>query len=140
MNVSPTLLLVDDDDDAHFFLRRTLVLAGIEDQLDVVTSGESAIAYFAQCAADERPWPTVVFLDIKMMGMTGFDVLAWLRERGYLGRVVVAMMSTSDAPTDVGRAYSLGAHTYINKFVKEEVLGPLVRSAIQMASRRELTP
>ena len=140
MSFAPPLLLVDDDEDAHFFLHRTLVRAGIQSQLDVVLDGESAIEYFSKCARGEMPWPAVVFLDIKMPGLTGFDVLAWLRERGYLGATVVAMMSTSNAPTDVSRAYSLGAHTYLNKGVNEDVLGPFVRSAVQMATRREHAP
>ena len=140
MSLSPSLLLVDDDDDAHYFLHRTLARARIQEQLDVVSSGESAIEYFNKCAAGDMPWPTVVFLYIKMPGLTGFDILGWLRERGFLGLTVVAMMSTSDDPKDISRAYSLGAHTYLRKGVNEEVLGPLVRSAIEMARRREPRP
>ncbi len=134
------LLLVDDDEDSQFFLRRTLKRAGIEARLEVLGNGEAAIAYFCKCASGEQSWPTVVFLDIKMPGLTGFDVLAWLREGGHLGKTVVAMMSTSSAPTDVGRAYSLGAHTYLNKDASEEVLGPLIRSASGLANRRQHAP
>ena len=131
----PQLLVVDDDPDAHFLLGRSLVRAGIPNQLDTAHDAEAAIEYFERCVRNELTWPYVVFLDIKMPGIGGFAVLEWLRERKLLGNTVVAMMSSSDAPEDVSRAFSLGAHTYLNKGVKPDVLGPIVRSAISLAEQ-----
>jgi DNA-binding response OmpR family regulator len=130
------LLVVDDDPDAHFLLGRSLVRAEINNQLDTATDCEMAMDYFERCARGEQPWPAVVFLDIKIPGMGGFAMLDWLRERGMLGRTVVAMMSSSDAPTDVGRAFSLGAHTYLNKNATPEVLGPIVKAALRISQPR----
>ena len=135
MPPSPPLLVIDDDPDAHFLLGRSLVRAGIPNQLDALPDGEAAIDYFERCLRSEITWPYVVFLDIKMPGIGGFAVLEWLRERRLLGNTVVAMMSSSDAPEDVSRAFSLGAHTYLNKGVNPDVLGPIVRSAITLAEQ-----
>lgn len=134
------LLIIDDDSDAHFLLGRALARAGVGNPLDSAVDGESGIEYFERCFRGEQPWPAVVFLDIKMPGMGGFAVLEWLRERGMLGRTVVAMMSSSDAPTDIGRAFSLGAHTYLNKNVTPEVLGPIVEAAVKMSQSNSPSP
>lgn len=61
-------------------------------------------------------------------------------ERGMLGQTFVAMMSSSDEPNDVSRAFSLGAHTYMNKNVSHEVLGPLVKSALKISQTKAKTP
>ena len=134
------MLVIDDDSDAHFLLGRVLARAEISNPLEFAHDGESGIAYFEQCVRGEKSWPAVVFLDIKMPGMGGFGVLEWLRERGMLGQTFVAMMSSSDAPTDVSRAFSLGAHTYLNKNVTYDVLGPIVKSALKISQSNRHTP
>ena len=137
---TPPLLIIDDDVDAHFLLGRALVRAGIHNQLDVAISAAAGIEYFERCAQGELVWPSVVFLDISMPGSDGFSVLKWLRERSFLGNTVVAMMSSSDAPSDVSRAFSLGAHTYLDKGVQSEILGPIVRSAIALSQQHRRSP
>jgi len=64
--------------------------------------------------------------------MDGFDVLKWLRTREALGKTVVAMMTTSEEPRDVSQAFTLGAHTYLNKGIKPEILVPIVHSALKL--------
>jgi CheY-like chemotaxis protein len=136
----PPLLIIDDDPDSHFLLGRALHRARVPNQLDTAVDAESGIDYFERCARGEQPWPAVVFLDIRMPGMGGFGLLEWLRERGMLGRTVVAMMSSSDAPNDVGRAFSLGAHTYLNKNFTHEVLGPIVHAALKISQPKSQAP
>lgn len=134
------LLVIDDDSDAHFLLGRLLVRAGINNQLDTAYDGENGVEYFQKCIRGEQPWPAVVFLDIKMPGMSGFAVLEWLRAHEMLGRTFVAMMSSSDVASDISRALSLGAHTYLNKDVTHEVLGPIVKSALKLSHSRSPFP
>lgn len=132
----PIILVVDDDPDAHFFLGRKLLEADVRSRMVVCDDGLQAIAYFQRCSIGEKPWPAIVFLDIKMPARTGFEVLQWLQARALLGHTVVAMFTTSTEPKDVTRAFSLGAHTFLNKDVKPEVLGPIVRSALKLAVRK----
>jgi two-component system response regulator len=140
MGAKPTLLVIDDDADAHFLLGHCLVRAGIHSELHTAGGAEEAIAYFERCVGGELAWPYVVFLDIKMPGADGFSVLEWLRTRKLLGNTLVAMMSTSDLPADVSRSFSLGAHTYLSKSVKPQVLGPIVQSAIALAEQHRRLP
>ncbi len=137
--VQPTIMVIDDDPDAHFFLGRKLLKADIRSPLVSCVDGREAVAYFEKCLKGEQRWPGIVFLDIKMPGMSGFDVLDWLRAREALGQTMVTMHTSSEVPRDLQDAYSRGAHAYLSKDVTWDVLGPIVRSALQLAVRRSTT-
>lgn len=79
----------------------------------------------------------MVFLDINMPLVDGFEVLRWARENGVAGRTVIAMMSTSSLRADISRSFSLGAHLYISKSAKPDGLLELIRRATGFASPQE---
>jgi two-component system response regulator len=101
-----TILLVEDSgDDAEL-----AVLALADLSVDVVRDGVEAIGYLR-----DRPVPAVVFLDIKLPRVDGFEVLAELRRAERTRWVPVVMLSSSDAGEDIDRAYALGANSYVRK-------------------------
>jgi len=132
----PTILVVDDDADYHFFLGRKLLKAEIGNKLVSCMDGAEAVSYFQKCMAGQERWPGIVFLDIKMPGMSGFDVLDWLRGCEALGHTMVAMHTSSDDPSDVHKAFSRGAHSFLNKDITPDALAPIVRSALKLAVRK----
>jgi CheY-like chemotaxis protein len=77
------VLLVEDDDDDVFILRRAIVAAELPVVLHVAKSGDEAVDYLSgQNGFGDRkrfPIPDLVFLDLKLPGRDGFDVLAWRR-------------------------------------------------------------
>ena len=118
MNRQSVFLLVEDNEDDVFFMRRAFKDAGLPNELYVVNSGEAALEYlsnagpFSDC--DKFPSPDMVFLDLKMPGLDGFDVLAWMRqERGLT--VPVAVLTSSPEDSDSTRAMILGADCYLLK-------------------------
>lgn len=127
-----SMLIVDDDEDAHFFLRRDIKRCGVAAAIHSVFSGEAAVEYLKACLKGSKPVPDVVFLDIKMPGMNGFAVLEWARDQGLLGRLTLAMLSSSEEPKDVSRAMSLGAHTYLTKPATAEQLKKLADSVLKL--------
>ena len=126
----PRVLLIDDEPESYDLFRRILRGAGIRNQVDFAPGGEEGVRYMDGCSLGRTPWPCVVFLDIKMPVMNGFDVLTWMRAREMLGKLVVVMLSSSSEPSDVGRAFSLGVHHYISKDVGTAIVAQLVRSAM----------
>jgi CheY-like chemotaxis protein len=85
-----------------------------------VTDGQEAIHYLSGDGAysDRKlhPLPKLIVMDIKMPRVTGFEVLEWVRHHGgNLRRLPVVIVSSSDNPQDINRAYELGANAYMVK-------------------------
>jgi CheY-like chemotaxis protein len=116
--MSSIFLLVEDNEDDAFFMRRAFQDAGIKNPLHVVTNGEEAIDYISGTSdfADRQryPLPDMIFLDLKMPGRDGFEVLAWLRQQKRCG-VPVAILTSSPEDVDRKRAQELGANCYLLK-------------------------
>lgn len=117
--VTHTILIVDDNDDDVFALQRALKKTATANPQQIVTNGREAVAYLAGSGRyAERatyPLPFLVFLDLKMPLMDGFEVLGWLREQAHLNQIVVIVLTGSDELKDHQRAYALGARSYLVK-------------------------
>jgi len=59
--------------------------------------------------------PRMVFLDIHMPGVDGFEVFAFLRREPNMGQVPVAVVTSDDQPVTRQRAYGMGAVAFIVK-------------------------
>ncbi len=62
------------------------------------------------------PAPLVCFVDVKMGGMNGLDVLRWIRAQRGLDGVAIVMLSSSDDPQYLAEAQQFGAQCYAAKF------------------------
>jgi CheY-like chemotaxis protein len=102
--------------------------AGIKNPIVTVDCGEQAKT-FLRSAAHGGIAPCIVFLDIKMAGESGFDVLAWAREREALRHTAIYIISGSDEPADKIRAKELGATGYLVKHPKQDELARCVQRA-----------
>jgi DNA-binding response OmpR family regulator len=56
-----------------------------------------------------------VILDIKMQGLSGFDVLSWVRNQQQFSRLHVIILSGSSLEEDRVEAAQLGADAYFAK-------------------------
>jgi CheY-like chemotaxis protein len=118
--MKPDLILIAEDNDDHvLLLRRALKKGAVVNPIFVVGDGEEAISYLAGKGkyADryEYPLPGLLLLDLKMPGKDGFEVLQWIRQEPVLRRLRIVVLTTSDDPGDVNRAYDLGANSFIVK-------------------------
>lgn len=114
-----TVLLVEDDLNDIFLVKRAFKRAQVTNPLQVVTDGAEAIQYLQGKGkyADRRtyPLPKLIVMDIRMPRKTGFEVLEWVKNDGQLKRIPIIIVSSSDSPQEINRAYELGANAYMIK-------------------------
>ena len=119
MDLSKTILLVEDDPDDVFIFKRALTAAQIVNPMAVVNHGQEAIHYLTHQGKysdlEQHPLPFVMFLDLKMPYIDGFEVLEWMREQPLLQSIVVVVLTGSNQIRDHKKAYALGARTYLVK-------------------------
>lgn len=124
------LLLVEDDPNDVLFMRMAMKHADLPATLHVVDDGSAAIAYLAgQGAYADRslhPLPCLVLLDTKLPRVMGTEVLKWVRERPAFDTMVVIMLTSSQQPSDVRLAYSLGANAYLVKPAAPALLARMI--------------
>ena len=117
-NSKSVFLLVEDNEDDAYFMERAFQDAGLKNPLRIVTGGDEAIDYMAGTGefADRSryPLPNMIFLDLKMPGRDGFDVLTSIRRDLKLD-VPVAVLTSSPEEIDRKRARELGADCYLLK-------------------------
>lgn len=104
---APQILVVDDNILVCRTLARLLSRSGYAAQC--IESGEEALVYLQNCR------PAVVFLDVMMPGISGFEVLKWIRQSEKCKGVIVLMYSALPDDEFQRRAAELGADDYIVK-------------------------
>ena len=123
------ILVVEDDRTVGPYVVRGLAEQGF--QVDLVADGNEALAAAARSVYD------LVILDLRLPGISGFDVLRTLRDRGNPAPVLV--LTAQDAVDFKVQALRAGADDYVTKpFAFEELLArveALGRRPKQLAPR-----
>src|SRR5688572_1167644 len=119
MTTARAMLLVEDNEDDVFLMKRALDAAGIVNPLFIAEDGQEAIDYLSgEGKFQDRlahPIPTLIFLDLKLPLIKGLEVLAWIRKQPLFESIVVIVLTSSNEPADLKRAYALGANSYVVK-------------------------
>ena len=136
----PTILLVEDSEDDAFLMRYVMEKSGIHNPLQAVTDGQMAVDYLSG-AGDYRdrerfPLPFIIFLDLKLPYVHGFEVLAWIRQQPELCGIPVVVLTGSAETRDRDKAASLGARYYIVKPPTAETLKEVLQAANRSSSAK----
>lgn len=124
------VLLIDDDEATNFY--HTVIL---EDEItdvhiQAVKSAKEGLDYLlSKGEFNECPQPGIIFLDINMPGLNGWDFLVEYNElsKDIHNRSIVVMLSTSVNPDDRERAYSIPVvKEFVNKPLTPEIFWKVV--------------
>lgn len=116
-----TVLVVDDDDEIRYSLGRVLGSQGY--QIDTAASGEEGIE-----KVKHGPAPDLIFMDIRMGGITGLETLQHMRAIDSNLQIIL-MTAFGTAQTAI-EAMKFGAHDYVMKPFDPEKVISLASGAI----------
>ena len=127
------VLVVDESPEDRFLFKLMLGKAHVKNPVVTAESGAKAIAYLRKsCQAGGSPGgckPAVIFLDLKMPLMDGFEVLLWIRRTKAFRKSKVIMLTSSDNPKDLQRATEFGADGYLLKHPTPDTVAFIIRDA-----------
>jgi CheY-like chemotaxis protein len=114
-----TILVVEDDPNDQTFILEAFRSIGVESPIQVVSNASEAIAYLKgegkYSDRSEYAFPSFIMTDLKMLNGSGFFVLEQLRANPDWAIIPVAVLSNSENPDDIKKAYRLGANCYHQK-------------------------
>ena len=113
------ILIVEDYEDDAKLLQMLLANGGIANPTRISLSAEEAITYLAGVPPYSNrvlyPLPSVIFIDLKLPGIDGFEFLRWLKARPELKSIFIVVLSATGDLMSVQAAYGLGANSFLIK-------------------------
>ena len=97
------IMLVDDNEDDNFFHEREIKKMGMENTVILKDSGTDALDYLK---SKQRPHSDLIFLDINMPGMNGWEFLQEYSklDKALQSQAIIIMLTTSDNADDIEKA------------------------------------
>jgi twitching motility two-component system response regulator PilG len=118
------VMVIDDSKTIRRTAETLLKKAGCE--VVTATDGFEALAKIA----DQKP--DIIFVDIMMPRLDGYQTCALIKNNGVYKKTPVIMLSSKDGLFDRARGRIVGSEQYLTKpFAKEELLGAIKRHVPQ---------
>src|SRR5688572_12130297 len=105
------ILLVDDDEDDQAFFLDTLREIDMNIKTEVTSNGIEAISFLK----NSKDTPTLIFLDLNMPLMNGFQCLVELKNNSKLKNIPVIIFTTSHNSNDIIKSEEMGAAYFFTK-------------------------
>lgn len=75
---------------------------------------------------EQHPLPVLILLDLKLPGMSGLELLRWLRQQKDLRRIPVLVLTSETDHGYIKAAYDAGANSYLLKSPAPEEIDRVV--------------
>ncbi|NQY11863.1 MAG: response regulator [Flavobacteriales bacterium] len=113
------ILIIEDNETTSFLHMRLLEKMNVTDKTTWKSNGQIALNYLSDQKKNNKGYPDIIFLDIKMPVMDGFEFMKEFNtvETKASNRPAIVVVSTSELDSDYNRAKKLGANLYINKYL-----------------------
>ena len=115
------VLLIDDDPTNNLINKELLLLIDSNFEIEVIESAEGAIHYLKQLGS-----PDLIFLDINMAGMSGFEFLQWAQNEKLSSRIIVLTAIPLD-DEKVEKLNQLGCNDIVIKPITTEKIEDIIK-------------
>jgi two-component system, chemotaxis family, chemotaxis protein CheY len=127
-----TICLIDDDRIYQFTAKRIIELVNPSQKVLGFFNGQEAIDYFRQPSLTNNDLPDVIFLDINMPVMNGWEFLeAYEAVKGNFKKdIIIYMVSSSIDDKDRSRAETFtSVKDYIEKPVNQQMMRDILNAS-----------
>lgn len=119
------ILLIDDSSIDNFVCKKFMEKINFAEEIVVQISGKAGLGYLNKCISEKLPPPQIIFLDIRMPEMNGFEFLVEFKklDAKFISKIKVIILSSSLDVNDMKRAKNDPAIVkFLNKPLKKEML------------------
>ncbi|WP_291965938.1 response regulator [Maribacter sp.] len=123
------ILLIDDSDVDNFINKAIISKEDNISEITTMTSGSEALAYLKNIIENDETYPDVIFLDIKMPGMSGFEFLdEYINLSDSLTnhcKVYILSSSLDNLDSEKGKEYAV-VKKHLTKPLAHHIIGDLI--------------
>jgi CheY-like chemotaxis protein len=111
------ILLVDDDQITNYLNHSVIDKLNLSNEVIVKTNGPDAISFIQDKCKSTNKFPDLIFLDLKMPGMDGFEFLQQFEKlcTSVYHDIYVVILTSSTAGEDLIKLRQLGNYYYLQK-------------------------
>ena len=132
-----SILLVDDSKSTNFYHRKLIEMCDVAEHVHEVYNGLEAITYLKNSEKNLNnrksifPKPDLIFLDINMPKMDGFEFLHEFEglSESYRSNVLITFLTTSNWEKDKNKAYQSGNLIY--DFIEKPLSKDMIKTIYQ---------
>lgn len=119
MQIEPLIFLIEDDAEDRETFSNAIDDLGIPAKIIYAENGRDALN---QISSTEFEMPHMIFLDLNMPGVNGYEVLSYFRNQDAFNKIPVAILSTSMNTTIAEKCKNMGANECLRKPEKYQIL------------------
>ena len=129
MKQAPVILIVEDNPGDVRLIQEALKTSSMDPTLYFTRDGVEATHFLeARKHAPSHGFPHLIVLDLNLPQKSGFEVLEYVKRDEMLRRIPVIVLSSSQNPDDVAKAYDLHANCYLTKAPNYEAFVAVVQA------------
>lgn len=125
-----TIVMVEDDVGHATLIEKNLRRAGIMNKIIHIENGREALEFFKdkkEHRGHVYPEGILILLDLNLPEVDGFEILKYLKAHEDTKTIPIIVLTTTDTPREIERAYELGANIYVTKPVVYDSFSDSIR-------------
>lgn len=134
MNKIKNICVIDDDKIYQYLTRRVISDTHLINDIEIFSNGLDAINYLETNSSDKKKLPDVIFLDLFMPVMDGWNFLKNFTaiQTKLAKKIPIYIVSSSIDPIDIQKSKSLG-------YVTDFIIKPMTKDAfLKIMNKNEL--